>query len=204
MKKILALICVLALCLTGVASAETIVGSVVVEDEPIFDAQTGKIPSRSTADLAKIDIVTELPEDSELSIILKDTEASQEQIALLRDAQNVEEYFGRAVDADGNAIDISSTLGTQILNVNEFMTVIVSGYKEEYGDIKVKLTFATPYEAGEKVLVACGRANSWSVMAGAVMAQAGDAGSIEVTFPQNVMLDLQENDSFLAVVSKGE
>ena len=190
MKKILALICVLALCMTGVASAETIV----------YDAKLGAVPSRSTADLASVEIVTELPEGNELSIILKDTEASQAQIEALRNAPSVEEFFGNVKDADGNAADISEALGAETLNINEFMSVIVSGSQEEYGDIEVKITFATPYEEGEKVLIMVSTPETgWVELAGGAA-----GGSIDVIFPQKLMTAMQNGDSFLAAISKAQ
>lgn len=131
-------------------------------------------------------------------------EACQNQIEKLAASASVEAYFGEVKDGDGNVISLKEILGTDTLNVNEFMPVVVENYEESYGDVTATFQFSTPYAQGEEVLVLVGVINAltgeveWVALAGVGTAD----GGIEVTFTAAILSAIQSNTAMMAVVSK--
>ena len=137
----------------------------------------------------------------------------QEEIAKLMaaaggtDASGVEAYFGTVRDSEGNEVALSEALQAQMLDVFEFMPLVVQNYGGAYGDVTLTIQFKTPYEEGEPVLVLIGIQNAgteameWTAFEGA---GAGEAGAVQVTFTPEILTAIQENVALLAVVSAAE
>ena len=212
MKKIVCLVLAALLCLSMAALAEE------------------AVPSKNPSDMVSVEIDPalnpNLPADSgfvAFPVLEEDaTQAEeyaesialcQEEIARLMaaaggtDASGVEAYFGTVRDSEGNEVALSEALQAQMLDVFEFMPLVVQNCDEAYGDVTLTIQFKTPYEEGEPVLVLIGIQNAgteameWTAFEGA---GAGEAGAVQVTFTPEILTAIQENVALLAVVSAAE
>ncbi len=212
MKKIVCLVLAALLCLSMAALAEE------------------AVPSKNTSDMVSVEIDPalnpNLPENSgfvAFPVLEEDaTQAEEyaESIALCQeeivrlmaaaggtDASGVEAYFGTVRDSEGNEVALSEALQAQMLDVFEFMPLVVQNNDEAYGDVTLTIQFKTPYEEGEPVLVLIGIRNAeteameWTAFEGA---GAGEAGAVQVTFTPEILTAIQENVALLAVVSAAE
>lgn len=212
MKKIVCLVLAALLCLSMAALAEE------------------AVPSKNTSDMVSVEIDPalnpNLPADSgfvAFPVLEEDaTQAEEyaESIALCQeeivrlmaaaggtDASGVEAYFGTVRDSEGNEVALSEALQAQMLDVFEFMPLVVQNYDGAYGDVTLTIQFKTPYEEGEPVLVLIGIQNAgteameWTAFEGA---GAGEAGAVQVTFTPEILTAIQENVALLAVVSAAE
>lgn len=212
MKKIVCLVLAALLCLSMAALAEE------------------AVPSKNTSDMVSVEIDPalnpNLPENSgfvAFPVLEEDaTQAEEyaESIALCQeeivrlmaaaggtDASGVEAYFGTVRDSEGNEVALSEALQAQMLDVFEFMPLVVQNCDEAYGDVTLTIQFKTPYEEGEPVLVLIGIRNAetgemeWTAFEGA---GAGEAGAVQVTFTPEILTAIQENVALLAVVSAAE
>lgn len=212
MKKIVCLVLAALLCLSMAALAEE------------------AVPSKNTSDMMSVEIDPalnpNLPADSgfvAFPVLEEDaTQAEEyaESIALCQeeivrlmaaaggtDASGVEAYFGTVRDSEGNEVALSEALQAQMLDVFEFMPLVVQNYDEACGDVTLTIQFKTPYEEGEPVLVLIGIQNAgteameWTAFEGA---GAGEAGAVQVTFTPEILTAIQENVALLAVVSAAE
>lgn len=118
-----------------------------------------------------------------------DVEWANEELAKLKEAATLADYFGEADLRGGEA-------------VNEFWPVIASGYEESMGEQEIKMTFATPYEKDTDVAVLLGfKANDsveWQSFAGKVL----EDSVIAFKLDPDTILRVQENKALLAIVSK--
>ena len=156
MKKIVCLVLMLALCLSTAAMAED-------------------VPSKTTTDLTRFDVVAEnQPGDPDIYLLpvnevtvgemLTDYQAHidvcQVEIEKLALSESVEAYFAGVTDSEGNPVDLRALLGleadTDLLNVFEFCPAIAGGFEEDCGKVSATMLFSTPYEKDEKVLVLIG------------------------------------------------
>ena len=212
MKKIVCLVLAALLCLSMAALAEE------------------AVPSKNTSDMVSVEIDPalnpNLPADSgfvAFPVLEEDaTQAEEyaESIALCQeeivrlmaaaggtDASGVEAYFGTVRDSEGNEVALSEALQAQMLDVFEFMPLVVQNNDEAYGDVTLTIQFKTPYEEGEPVLVLIGIRNAetggmeWTAFEGAGV---GEAGAVQVTFTPEILTAIQENVALLAVVSAAE
>ena len=212
MKKIVCLVLAALLCLSMAALAEE------------------AVPSKNTSDMVSVEIDPalnpNLPENSgfvAFPVLEEDaTQAEEyaESIALCQeeivrlmaaaggtDASGVEAYFGTVRDSEGNEVALSEALQAQMLDVFEFMPLVVQNNDEAYGDVTLTIQFKTPYEEGEPVLVLIGIRNAetgemeWTAFEGAGV---GEAGAVQVTFTPEILTAIQENVALLAVVSAAE
>lgn len=212
MKKIVCLVLAALLCLSMAALAEE------------------AVPSKNTSDMVSVEIDPalnpNLPENSgfvAFPVLEEDaTQAEEyaESIALCQeeivrlmaaaggtDASGVEAYFGTVRDSEGNEVALSEALQAQMLDVFEFMPLVVQNYDGAYGDVTLTIQFKTPYEEGEPVLVLIGIRNAetgemeWTAFEGAGV---GEAGAVQVTFTPEILTAIQENVALLAVVSAAE
>lgn len=214
MKKMLCVVLVL-LCMTAGAIAES-------------------VPSKNTADMVTVavdqtlnpDIPTDsgfavmpvLEEDATHAVEYADHIAlCQTEIAKLAEvvgqgetgveSSAVETYFGEIRDSEGNVVVLSEVLGSQTLNVNEFMPLVVSNYDPSYGNVTVSFQFKTPYAQDESVLVLIGIQNTeteaieWTAFEGV---GTGEEGAVQVEFTPEILEAIQNNVALLAVVSAGE
>lgn len=165
MKKIVCLVLALLLCVTATAFAEY-------------------IPSRTTADLIRFDVVAEnQPGDADIYLMpvneatvgemLPEYQARidvcQTEIDKLAAGPDVSTYFEGATygwksDTDGEEdddtpVDLHEMLGLEpdaILNVFEFCPTIAGGFQEDCGVVTATMLFSTPYKKDEKVAVMVG------------------------------------------------
>ena len=212
MKKIVCLVLAALLCLSMAALAEEAVPSkntsdmVSVEIDPALNPNLPAVSGFVAFPVLEED-ATQAEEYAE-SIAL-----CQEEIVRLMaaaggtDASGVEAYFGTVRDSEGNEVALSEALQAQMLDVFEFMPLVVQNCDEAYGDVTLTIQFKTPYEEGEPVLVLIGIQNAgteameWTAFEGA---GAGEAGAVQVTFTPEILTAIQENVALLAVVSAAE
>ena len=190
MKRSLAMLLILMLCLASTAMA---------------------VPSKSTGDLIIIEATTTNGGDFYLRPILP-TDAGYEarmatcnaEIAKLKDATSVEDYFGSVVDKNGNEVDLAEALNTDNININEFCGIIAGNYEAAMGDVTLKISFATPYTPGEIVVVLFGIVNSndveWTAYTG-IGQEDGGIVLVEGVSPDTV-LAVQNGEALMAVASK--
>lgn len=180
MKKFACLLIALLLCCTAVATAEY-------------------VPSKTVANLTQI-------ETSNGVYIAVNADADKvakcnDEIAKLG-ATTAVAYFADVKDAAGNAVALKDILGTEDLNVYEFVPVVTGNFDENIGDVTATLLFATPYAADAKVVVMIGLVNGdvidWTALEGTVNAD----GAVEVVFPAALVAAIQNGTALLAVVSK--
>ena len=149
MKKIVCLVLAALLCLSMAALAEE------------------AVPSKNTSDMVSVEIDPalnpNLPENSgfvAFPVLEEDaTQAEEyaESIALCQeeivrlmaaaggtDASGVEAYFGTVRDSEGNEVALSEALQAQMLDVFEFMPLVVQNNDEAYGDVTLTIQFKTP------------------------------------------------------------
>lgn len=180
MKKFACLLVALLLCCTAVASAEY-------------------VPSKTVANLTQVEaaggVVLAVTDDAEK------VATCNNEIAKLG-TTTVVEYFANVKDAAGNAVSLKDILGTDALNVFEFVPMYAANYDETTGDVTATLQFATPYAADAQVIVMIGLVNAdaieWTALEGTVNAD----GAVEVVFPAALMTAIQNGTALLAVVSK--
>lgn len=213
MKKLVCLVLALALCLLTAAMAES-VPSKTTSDLTRFDVVAENQPNDPGIYLLPVNEVTvgaQLPDYQELLDIC------QVEIEKLGASETVEAYFEGVKDREGTAGDLKALLDAQeqSLNVFELCPVIAGGFKEGCGDVTATMLFATPYEKDEPVLVLIGivtmnddatQAVAWTAFEAVglepVEDQVETAGRIQVKLAEKTVLDIQNQTALLAVVSK--
>jgi len=206
MKKLTCLVLALLLCLTAVALAEN-------------------TPSRMTSDLTTIEAKAEnMPANSAFFIapVVETSPAYAAQVAActtevakLAASANVETYFGKVTDSEGNAVSLKDILGTDTLNVYEFSPLVAGEYEESYGKVVANMLFATPYGKDEKVVVMIGivtvdangnQVVTWTAYEGVGLGTQANGvermGAIQVELDPAIVKAIQEGTALMAVVSK--
>lgn len=212
MKRIACIVIALLLCLSAVATAES-------------------VPSRTTTDLTRFEVTAEnLPEDAGFVLMPVNEQTVGEQledyqerldicqieIEKLAASESVEAYFGEVTDAEGNPVVLSEMLASEQLNVFEFFPLIAESFVEEYGMVTATMLLSTPYEEGEVVAVLIGlvtlnedetQSVAWQVFEGVGLApeegQEETVGRIQVELPPETVTAIQEGIVLMAVVSAG-
>ena len=212
MKKIVCLLVALLLCLSAVAFAEF-------------------VPSKTTGDLTRFEVVSEhVPEETDLVVrpiandemeYEKKIEDCQKEIVVLQESPSIVEYFGEVKNIEGEIVDLTEMLESETLNVYEFCPFLVGGYEDTYGHVKVRMSFSTPYEKDETVLVLVGRPEKeengevvlkedetskigWTAFDGIGVETEDGQVAIEAEFDAETLKAAQEEDAMMAIVSKGE
>lgn len=181
MKKILCMVLALILCIGTAALAEA-------------------VPSKTTKDLATVEAIAE--SGRSILIIIYEDKASDDQLLKLQQAPTKDEYFGSIDKLDGTFVKLSELFENEPVDVAEFASIAVKNYEEADGAVTAKIKFATPYAKDEKVAVLIGLLEdglNWRVYDGKII---DDQGTIEVVFPGDVMLKLQETPGFIAIANK--
>lgn len=182
MKKLVCLVLALV-CFATVAMAES-------------------VPSKSTADMVSVEVkgdagivVAPVEDTAENQVVIAKCNAEIEKLAA---AASVAAYFGEVKNAAGEIV----TLGDG-LTVAEFLPLTVANYEETAGNVTVSFQLATPYAAGETVIVLVGivaedGAVEWTAFEAV---GTGVNGAIEVEFTSEVLLAIQNGTALMAVVS---
>lgn len=169
-------------------------------------AMAESVPSKSTADMVTVTIQAEgIPANAGFVLAPDDeaVEACQNEIAKLSAAANVETYFGEIKTPDGEAVVLKELLGTDTLNVFEFMPIIAENYQAAYGKVEATFQFSTPYALDEAVIVLIGIPNAatgeleWIALEGV-----GVAGGVQIVFDEATLEAIQNGNAMMAIVSK--
>lgn len=102
----------------------------------------------------------------------------------------------------GLADELAAILGEGEIKVNELWPVYAENYTEDMGAQTIELTFATPYEAGQKVAVLISNALDGDLTWKCFEAEATDAGAVAVQLDPATLLAVQASNALLAVASK--
>ena len=173
MKKLICLVIALV-CFASLAMAES-------------------TPSKTVEDLYKVDVVeTENGQTFILDVVLDD-EAAKTEAEKLNAAASVESYFGEVVN-------MKEYLNAETLNVFEFTGLKAENFSEEMGQVTAVFQFATPYEAGTKVLMLIGEKQDDTVTWTAFDGEVTEEG-VKVVLPADVVKNIQDGGCMLAVVS---
>ena len=144
------------------------------------------VPSKTVEDMVSFDTAVIYTAESE--------EAQQELETLIE--EGTEAYLGDEVVAEAKAL-----LESDEIEINEFMGIFVGEYDETMGDVNVKATFATPYEAGEKLCIAIGvsaeEGYAWTLLEGT----ANEENTVEFLLPGELITELNANGGLLAVIN---
>ena len=194
MKRVVSLVLVLMLCVSVCAMAEY-------------------VPSKRTSDMVEIEFEGDnIPEDADLKIKLivdeeeyaELIEICQKEIDKLRESESIEAYFGEIKDIEGNILVLSEMLDAEVLNVFEFLPLVVENYDPSYGNIRVTFLFNTPYELDEKVIALIGIMNEetlemdWTALEGVGV---GEEGAVQVEFTPELFEAIQNGTAMIAIVS---
>lgn len=196
MKKLISLALAMLLCVSAVAMAE---------------------PSKSTANMTSVlDVKSEaaLPAGFIIAPITDDTATEEQAEQCKQMVQEIYEaakagsllkYFGDLQDYAGESIDLQKVLGTDNPVVNEIMPLIVKNYDSACGKVTVTFKFATPYQQDEPVVAvirvldpATGKVTQVGLMGKGT----GADGAVELEFPAEVMMAIQNGIATMAIVSK--
>lgn len=194
MKKLVSVLVALMLCLTAVAAAES-VASKTTDDLINIGASTGNATADSTLTVTTKDVPAE------------HKDACNKEIEKMKASASIAAYFGEVKNTAGEVVSLTKMLDTDTLNVFEITPLIVKDYKEEYGNVTAKMEFATPYTAGQPVLVMIGlitaaedgtQTVAWTVLEGTVV----EDGVVEVVLDPTIMNAIQSGTAIMSVVSK--
>ena len=212
MKKVVAILLALILCLSAAALAAT--------------------PSKTNSDLTRFDVIAEnQPGDKGIYLLpvnevtvgetLPDyqdrIDICEVEIAKLAASETVEDYFEGATDAEGNEVDLREMLGAKEdvkLNVFEFCPAIAGGFQEDCGKVTATMLFSTPYEKDQPVALMIGLVTIhedgtqevvWQAFEGVGLGEIegdeGTYGAIRVELTQEIVNAIQDEIALVAVVS---
>ena len=182
MKKLLSVILILALCLTSAALAEA-------------------VPSKTTQDVIRARVEAVAENGASFYFIIHDTNVSDDQLARLLVAANLDTYFGNITKEDGERARLVELLGSENVNVFEFAGVDVAGYQTSFGPVRVKARFVTQYDKTDKVFALVGipgRSLAWSVYECTVI---DDQGTLEFVLPAQIVAQIQQWTGLIAIAS---
>ena len=120
MKKLLSVLLILALCITSAAMAEA-------------------APSVTTQDVIRARVEATAENGTGFFLIIHDTNVSDDQLARLLVAVNLDTYFGNINKQDGERTRLFDLMGTENVNVFEFTGVDVGDYQPSFGAVTVTL-----------------------------------------------------------------
>ena len=166
MKKVVSIVLALVLALALVAIAEA-------------------VPSKTTADMT-----TFTTEAEGLVIAAVETEEADAELEALA-SKTLDEYFGEEAIAAAKEIT-----GNDSLEICEFMSIIVNNYKEEMGDVKANVKFATAFDKDAKVAAMVGLGGEWTALEGTAL----EDGSVDFVFPGDLLAGIQETGAFFAAL----
>lgn len=181
-------------------------------------AAADSVPSKTTGDLAQVEDVQaeSMPADAGLIVAVNESGKSEEHAETCQDelgklqetaeqTGSVGDYFGDVKDAEGNSVSLQEQLGTDNVKVNEFAPLIVDNYEESYGKVTTTFKLPTSYAQGEKVVFLVGIPNAetgeieWIALEGVGV---GEDGAIQVEFPPELLIAIQNSNALMAVASK--
>ena len=180
MKKLICLVIALV-CFASLAMAES-------------------TPSKTVEDLYKVDVVeTENGQTFILDVVLDD-EAAKTEAEKLNAAASVESYFGEVKNYAGEVVNMKEYLNAETLNVFEFTDLKAENFSEEMGQVTAVFQFATPYEAGTKVLMLIGEKQDDTVTWTAFDGEVTEEG-VKVVLPADVVKNIQDG---VRILGNGE
>ena len=167
-------------------------------------------PSKTTTDVTQVKEVATVNEDGTTTAAknwnLEVTEDSDEVTS------EIAKIYAHVVTAGNHAVSyfpietqealaelFGADFDLKTLNLNEFVTLKLTGYENIGGDAKVTFTFTTKYEVGKKVAVVVGLYNGqrdangqyiveWVVLG----AEALENGDLCVVFPADVLAQIND------------
>lgn len=212
MKKIVAVLLALVLCLSAAAMAAT--SSKSNSDLTRFDVEAENQPDDENIYLLPVNEVTvgeTLPDYQER------IDVCEVEIGKLATSPTVVEYFENVTDAEGNEVDLRELLGVEEdaeLNVFEFCPAIADGFEEDCGKVTATMLFSTPYEKDQPVVVMIGIVTiledgtqevDWQAFEGVGLGEMegdeGTYGAIRVELTPEVVNAIQDEMALMAVVS---
>lgn len=151
------------------------------------------VPSKTTEDMTTIEVEGSTGDDYFYIVPDEDQELAEQELAKLAEAGE-DEYFGEAAEAAKEALEAEE------LTTYEFLKVIAGNYKPEMGDVLVHMSFATPFEEGQKVAVLFGFAAEeegyeWTALEGTGNADEG----VDVVIPGDMCQKIQDEGALLAI-----
>ena len=179
MKKLLSVLLVCLLAFSFAAFAE----------EAAEDA------SKTVADTTTIEAEGLTGEEGFYIIVAEDQEEAEAQLTVIEET-GADEYFGEAAEA------AKEYVATDDLTVYEFMAIEEGGYDAEtMDDLKLHMTFATPFEEGQKVAVLVGIQNDMGAYDWTTLEAVGTAdGGLDVIMTEELLEAPMANKALLAVV----
>ena len=185
MKKLLSVLLILALCITSAAMAEA-------------------APSVTTQDVIRARVEATAENGTGFFLIIHDTNVSDDQLARLLVAVNLDTYFGNINKQDGERTRLFDLMGTENVNVFEFTGVDVGNYQPSFGAVTVKARFVTQYSKDDKVVVLIGipgRSLNWTAFEAQVI---DEQGTLEFVLPAQTVSAIQQWTGLIAVANASQ
>jgi len=186
---------------------------VVTEDKETVAKEIEKIYTFVTEN--KAPVVDYFPPAVSQKIVEKVAEKVAEKLAEMVAETVIESAVENAVENAAGAVteSVSTSLPEKItaadLEINEFVTLEEKAYTKSYGAVKTSFSFTTVYKPTQTLIALVGvytgevDENGEFIVEWIVLdAVANEDGSVEVIFPEDVMLQIQNAESTaLAIVS---
>lgn len=203
MKKLICSVAAIALCMMTMG------------------ALAEEVPSRTTDDLTHFTVTAEnQPNDETLflrPVQEEETETYQERLDVCKTevekmvaSESPETYYGNIknmTDMSGDMVTLKDLIGDREPTISEFCPVVAGGFHEDSGTVTANMTFPTPYEEGERVIVMIGivtvnpdgtQTVEYRAFEGIGL---GADGGIQVQFDQETIQAIQNNMAVMSVVS---
>lgn len=178
MKKLISVVLVLVLCLS--------VASALAAKSPVNPQ-----PSAETETATKTEPAPELKLDSKSAVAIALIEA-------LNGSASVDEFFGDVITTDGKTAKLSELLGSDNLDVNEFVSISLEGTTTDA--MKVAFTVPSQYADGTDVIIVIGIVDgeevTWYAIKGEV---AGNQVIVELA--PELLQAMLDKDCVVAIVS---
>ena len=148
---------------------------------------------------------------------LVDSDLADSEVQVISEISSITEFFASARDESGNTLDLTAMLNASEdqLIVHELNGVDAGGFTEGCGHVTAYFHFPTVYQLGGDVVVIIGIAQNpqaeahedknivWTGFPGEVVKSPKGRGEvIKVTFPEEMVLAIQNKQAIIVIVDQ--
>ena len=181
---------------------------VVVDDKPT---------KKTTVEEITVDAGFDTQATDSPWIVLVESELAESEVEVLSDITSITDFFAKAKNASGKALNIPALLHTTADNlvVHELDGIAAGGFEKGCGKVQCMFHFPTVYQIGGDVVVVIGVAANpdaetqeeknitWTGFLGEVVSSSVDGKDvIKVTFTEKIVLAIQAGEAIIVVVDQ--